>query len=140
MAIRATGGSNFAARVRKRAREVPKSANQIVKTVALAINNKVILATPVDTGRARGSWFASINSPYSGQLPEGQHGMGGQRIAGNAALINRMSGEQDIYITNNVRYMQFLNAGSSRQAPANFIAKAIAAGIRSVRGMKLLQP
>ena len=58
----------------------------------------VKLATPVDTGRARNSWS---NTPD---------------------FIGEDSNEHDIFeVTNSAPYIEYLNGGSSRQAPAMFI-------------------
>jgi HK97 gp10 family phage protein len=130
--------NSFASRIRRYAVNIEANSSAIVKKAAIEISNAVIQATPVDTGRARGSWFANIGGPSNDKLPEGQHGKGGQRMSANAGLISRAKDPTAIHITNNLQYMKYLNAGSSRQAPANFVGKAISAGIAAVKGASLL--
>jgi hypothetical protein len=101
-----------------------------------AILQTVILATPVDTGRARGGWQVGLGSSPRAQTGRLDRGGGAAIAAGRATLAGRRS-EQTVFITNNVNYVVFLNQGSSAQAPANFVAKATRAGIRSLANAKL---
>ena len=68
--------------------------------------------TPVDSGRARGSWFISKTQsfrdgdatnafPVLGPIPTNQI--------------------ETLYITNGTPYIEDLNAGSSQQAPPRFV-------------------
>jgi len=45
-------------------------ATQIIKKVAFDMFRKVILKTPVDTGRARGNWMIGINKVPIGSAPD----------------------------------------------------------------------
>jgi hypothetical protein len=95
--------------------------------VALTISTTVILATPVDTGRARGNWIANINEAYPAAVDRDDK-TGGETIAANTQII--VSAEniidlKEIHITNNLPYIQRLNEGHSQQAPAGFIEKAV---------------
>lgn len=103
------------------------------------------METPVDTGRARSNWIVSLGSPVRDERPpffEGSKGSTGAQNAqvaiqeGSDTIQGRQLG-QDIWISNNVKYIGKLNEGSSAQAPAGFveaaIRRAVDAGIRAVR-------
>jgi len=54
---------SFGKDIAKFNKKVDKVATNIFRGTALGLFGKVILRTPVDTGRLRGNWFASINRP-----------------------------------------------------------------------------
>jgi hypothetical protein len=137
----------FARRMYIRAEQVGDSAQRIVRKTALAIDQTVVLATPVDTGRARSNWMVSLGSPARSVIPPYAPGskLGvGETANAQAALaqgketIDRRT-DQDIYISNNVHYIGKLNQGSSAQAPEMFVERAIAAGVHAITGEKLLK-
>lgn len=113
-----------------------------VKRTALAIDQVLVLATPVDQGRARSNWRVSVSSPLEGVIdpyaPGDGLGVGETENArealaqGREAIGARRPGES-IFITNNLDYIVFLNDGSSAQAPAGFVEAAIEAGRRVAR-------
>lgn len=81
-------------------------------------------ATPIDTGRAAASWTASLNGPDTRIQPP-EFAAGGRQQAleearRNVNLDQFIIGDT-LHISNSIPYMVFLNAGSSRQAPRNFI-------------------
>lgn len=83
--------------------------------------------TPVDTGWARANWAPNIGAPLAqtiGSRPK--RGGSGIAPANPVGILGYSLGQGPIYITNNVPYIQQLNAGSSKQAPAGFIQTAIA--------------
>lgn len=94
--------------------------------------------TPVDTGFARANWVPHIGrerSDASGYLPKGSTREDRERFAkdaeatseaGAAAIATGYKIEMGpIFISNNVPYIGMLNFGSSRQAPAGFVERAI---------------
>lgn len=137
----------FARRIRVIADRVEVEVDRIVKEAALAIDQTVVLATPVDTGRARSNWVVSTGGPVSGTREAYAPGTGlgrgeganaaGALSQGRKAIASRSRGS-DIYIQNNLPYIGRLNEGSSAQAPANFVAKAVAVGVKAVRSRKVL--
>lgn len=129
--------ATFARRMVQLGKRVEKRSNLAVIRTATVVNQAVVLATPVDKGQARGGWQAGIASP-----PPGTDGAldkeGSATIAQNNATIKRRRRGQDVFISNNVGHIGPLNAGSSSQAPANFIEKAVAEGVAAVRNFKVL--
>ena len=121
--------NEFAKRLGAIGTNVAENADKLVRKVAMTIDRTVVMATPVDTGRARANWIASLNAPTSATTtsvsPSGAEAM--EQAAG---VIAGYDGDNDaeIHITNNLPYIGPLNEGYSRQAPANFVSIAVRAG------------
>lgn len=119
-----------------------------MRRVALAADQGVVMATPVDTGRARSNWIVALGTPPSQVINAYSPGDGGSSASANTqaaldqgeAVIRDYSGEgaQEIHITNNLPYIQGLNDGNSAQAPANFVQKAVIEAIQVIQGGGIL--
>lgn len=87
------------------------------RKIALDVLAGVVLATPVDTGRARGNWQVTINKAPSGSLLSGKSSgrssdkKGQRTIQKGAGRIERLRTYGRIYISNNVPYIRILNDG-----------------------------
>ena len=133
----------FSGRIRIMGKRIEENADALVRRTALAVDGAVVMATPVDTGRARSNWQVSIgeNAP-SGVRPafapgeerstEGENTR--QAIDEGKAVINTYNGQGTIHITNNLSYIGRLNDGHSAQAPAGFVEKAVLVGVAAVQG------
>lgn len=139
------GLGDFDRRMRARGRQLRVGVDKIVRTVAIVADRELVLATPVDTGRARSNWVVSLGSPA--ELPieayvpgsKGSTSGANSQAATNQAQeeINRRQTEQDVYISNNVDYIEHLNNGSSAQAPAGFVQAAIKRAVDAVRNLRV---
>ena len=89
-----------------------KAATNIFRGTALSLFGKVIQATPVDTGRLRGNWFASINR--ASKQVDGS-AMGYEGVVFKAKLGD------SIYLVNNLPYAKVIEDGSSQQAPQGMV-------------------
>lgn len=96
---------------------------KVMKAATVEFYRQVIIATPVDTGRARNGWNITIGTPSSIVPPEGKYNMPNIQDHGLSTIIS-VTPDQVIYITNRVFYIEKLNKGSSRQAPARFVELA----------------
>lgn len=94
---------------------------QLMKAASIEFFRQVIIATPVDTGRARYSWYITINTPSKIVPPEGEYKL--PDIASHSN-IGYFTVKDKLFITNNVPYITALNNGSSKQAPARFVENA----------------
>jgi hypothetical protein len=107
--------------------------SQYVRRFTLGFLRRVVLASPVDTGRFRGNWQVDIGSMEG---PKGETGRedrsGGQTIASGLAEIAGHRAFEPVVIVNNVPYAARLNDGWSRQAPAGFVEAAIDAELNLV--------
>ena len=130
--------ANFSNRISRVGEDVEDGADRVVRQAAVAVNQTVTLATPVDTGRARANWQVGIGAPVL-EATEDTDKNGGPTINRNNAKIALRQERQTIYISNNVRYISRLNAGHSAQAPAGFVEEAVAVGVSEVVGARLLR-
>ncbi len=136
----------FATKMIARADKIVKNLNKTTRKAALAADQAVVLATPVDTSRARSNWITSLGSPVTSSINPYSPGKGGATgEASGQAAINQAAGVisqrtigQDIYITNNLPYIQKLNEGSSAQAPAGFVQASVAAGISVIKNARIV--
>ena len=121
---------DFGKRMIERAKQFEIGMDRAVKKVALAVDQTVVLATPVDTGRARSNWVIGLKTPSrrkvdpyapGSNLGTGESANASASIGVARAKINARKPGDDIYISNNLEYIMELNNGSSRQAPRNFI-------------------
>lgn len=141
MATRSSLGA-FGKAMRARGDKIPDRADQIVREVALAADRTVVLATPVDTGRARANWQASLGQPASGtvNVAPGKRASAGAATAQAEGVIAGYKGgpSSAIFLTNNLPYIVPLNNGHSKQAPAGFVERAVAAVQRAARRARLI--
>jgi hypothetical protein len=144
--------TNFIRRIKLRADNLPREVGKVVRLAALAIDQTIVMATPVDTGRARSNWLVSLSTPREDMIeayapiPK-MVSTPGSRLReranaqaalnqGQAQIAARQPGEA-IFISNNLPYIQRLNDGYSAQAPAAFVAASIDAAVAAVAGAKI---
>lgn len=107
-------------------RAIKRATGVMSAAVALRVLNRLIQATPKDTGFAKACWIASVGIPSKST--------GGNKQSVDTTLQNASKDrlrfyeiEQGvIYITNNTDYIHLLNGGSSTKAPPGFIETALA--------------
>ena len=85
----------------------------------------LILKTPVDTGRARANWVFGYGAPNT-QTGE-QVDKGGATTIGNIqAEVQSVKSGSVCYVTNSLPYIDRLEHGWSKQAPAGMIRTTFA--------------
>lgn len=138
----------FSHRIRAIANGVDRNANVMMRKTVITVASAVALRTPVDTGRARANWQTQIGAAATGLVnayPKGKEGSTGAASAGVAVsqAVQTMAGYSKsgvaVYISNNLPYIDLLNKGSSKQAPAGFIQAAIMAGQRAIAKSRLVK-
>jgi hypothetical protein len=111
---------SFGADLRRFSAKTEKKMEQAARKIALDAFSEVILKTPVDTGRARGNWQVAIGSVPSGTVEiddkEGTATIGAVQAQGMGLKIGDV-----IYLANNLPYIERLEEGSSKQAPAGMV-------------------
>lgn len=98
-----------------------------MRKIAIEVFRRIILGTPVRSGRARGNWQASISSPKLTAI-DALDKTGQVTISRMRSEVSSWNPEDELpaFITNNLPYIQRLNEGWSKQAPAHFIEQVIA--------------
>ncbi len=115
----------FVRNIKALARRIEVNVDKHVIETATLLSNIIILETPVDTGRARNNWFLTPSSPTRETTTDTDK-TGAGRITSNRFAAEASPLGAPIYLSNNLPYIGFLNEGSSAQAPAMFVEKAIA--------------
>lgn len=142
-----SGLRDFARRIQRRAKRVDDQVNSAIKETALVADRELVIGTPVDTGRARSNWQLSVGHSLGAEIGPYVPGRKGSSAAENAAaaiaqaqgaVSSRKSG-QDIFITNNVGYIEKLNDGWSAQAPAGFVQTAVEAARSYIRNRRIVR-
>ena|ERR1035437_484490 len=134
-------------------------AKQTVKDAALSIMSDLVQVTPVDVGTALSNWQLTLDTPAEHVLTAYEPALRGRNVKGvwthrvdpaltaqanvaptldaaKVVLAERQKG-QLVFITNNLPYIRKLNDGSSDQAPAGFVDRAVILGNQVVQAAKL---
>jgi len=98
---------------------VPQRVDMVQRTLGFDLFNRVTLATPVDTGWARGSWHLTRDTVDLSIPPEPKKGE--TLPLPTADLKPSLALPSTIYVSNNIPYIDALNNGHSPQAPAGFV-------------------
>lgn len=98
-----------------------KEQEKILRSRALQALADVKLTTPVDTGRARNSWYIGYTEKYVDD------------VIGTATILVEKDKPTTIIVTNGTTYIQLLNDGSSQQAPTRFIEAAFSRYFKNVK-------
>lgn len=121
------------------------NANNAVRGISAAIHEECVLATPVDTGKARSNWVVTLGTPFIGELnpySPGSHLGIGERANAEAAIQQGRNilgarqpseGEAPVFITNNVDYLDKIRSPQIAFQPmSSVIETAILSGISRV--------
>ncbi len=119
-----TGGAAFQAIVKKFGVDALDKVDKVRRASVLELFKLVILATPVDTGRLRGNWQTTINSPATG-VRDKDDPTGGISVA--EALANLGSLLDVVWMVNNLPYAERVEYdGWSKQAPEGMVRTHVA--------------
>ena len=131
-----------------RGKSVASVVDKLVRKAALAADQGAVLATPVDTGRARASWIVTIGSASgdtTAPVESGERKSGAREAANTQAALDQANitvatrpRGASIFIANNVEYIKHLNDGTSQQAPHGMIQAGVKAAEAAVRGSRIL--
>ena len=105
-----------------------EDAHQMVNLIGLTAVRGVVLKSPVDTGRFKGNWNASIGD-MDLHTTEAVDGSGGATIARAEGALRAYSTLENfpvINITNNLPYSVKLEEGHSGQAPNGMVGPTVA--------------
>jgi len=98
-----------------------KDADKFTKRITGEMLQQVVVATPVDTGQARGNWRVSVGV-LDKKTDQTQDRSGQGSISKGIATIQSGGGiGKVVYISNSLNYIKKLNDGWSMQAPKNFM-------------------
>lgn len=99
-------------------------ADKVRRASVLELFKLVIMATPVDTGRLRGNWQTTINSPAGAAITRDDTS---GAVALAEAMANLGSLADVVWFSNNLPYAERIEyEGWSRQAPEGMVRRHIA--------------
>ncbi len=90
--------------------------DMVVRKIALSTYTSITKKTPVDTGRARANWNISLDSPNRSVTTS---------TSGKTPSLPSKVKDRDIWIANNLPYIESLENGSSKQAPNGMVALSV---------------
>lgn len=121
-----------------RAREIESALRQTVERFVAVISSNVtanlIEDTPRDTGWAAANWVPNLGSATDSPVgsPQAVSAAGAAQQQGLAKVVGYRLPDGDVFISNNVPYIQKLNDGHSAQAPAGFVQAGIARALSAL--------
>ena len=136
----------FSVRIRDIGKQLPQRVSTLRRKTALVVDRELVMSTAVDTGRARSNWVVQVGQPSREELPPYVPGESGSSSTANAqgaisqarAELSLDPGDKDIYISNNLPYIQRLNTGWSAQSPAGFVQRAVQLGLQWLRRQRII--
>jgi hypothetical protein len=112
--------------------DVPKKIQEIHQKVAMEALKSLVMKTRVKTGRARGNWqVENDNRPTTATMDTDPNGSG--TIQKGSGVIAEARPFSVTYITNNVRYIVFLEDGRGSFAGDHMMARTIEEAKRMFR-------
>lgn len=117
--------ADFSGWIAEENRELEKLVGTLSRRLSSDILSRLVLASPVDTGRFRGNWQMDVGRFIDDELAI-EDKSGAITISRELAKLRGSSSPFTIVtIQNNLPYAERLNDGHSRQAPAGFVETAI---------------
>lgn len=116
---------SFESDMNKIRRKYEKGLHNATVATLLAITNEVIHGTPVDTGRARGNWQATIGNPAEGAVSSLD--IDGGKTYRAAVPIAKESAGNIYCLTNNVPYIGRLEfePGFNKKTETGWVRKSV---------------
>jgi hypothetical protein len=116
----------FALQLAEFAKKAGANADLVVQKVAIDLLGRVVMRSPVDTGRFRANWAVTVGAPSTGTTEATDKSGNGAVEAGSRVLASFQVGPS-IFITNNLPYGPRLEyEGWSKQAPAGMVRVSVA--------------
>ncbi len=112
---------SFAQRLQQFRDQTLEDMTEVFQRVMIKVGTSIIRLSPVDTGRFRGNWQFTVDTPASASLdnydPDGH-----ETIAKLVADVQHLSYGQTAYLVNNLIYAISLEYGHSQaQAPNGMV-------------------
>lgn len=137
---RSTSFGEFSRRMAIRAQQVATGTERTIRQAAIAADTAIVTATPVDTGRAKGNWLASVGQTPVVETTEDTDPGGQMTLNQNQRTIEGWRlGQGAIFIANGLPYIQELENGSSQQAPNGMTQSGLDAARAQLKKSSLLR-
>lgn len=104
------------------AEKAGENAEAVIRKVTLDVFKAVVLKSPVDTGRFRANWNASLGTPDYSFTDSVQRNRG----LAEAVRASTLPLGDTVYLSNGLPYARRLEDGYSQQAPVGMIRTTVA--------------
>lgn len=136
---RSTSFGQFSRRMAIRAEEVKSNTEKTVRRAAIAADTAIVTSTPVNLGRAKGNWNASVGTADTSTQDDSLDPSGQMTLNRNQGIIEGWRlGQGAIFIANGLPYILPLENGSSTQAPNGMTQGGLAAARAQLKKSRLL--
>lgn len=110
--------------------ELTEFTAQEIRRLGIIADQRIVQASPFDTGLFKNNWLMSIGSPSTEVLAE-EDPSGSKAInrAREVVMSYPMDSLPDLWLVNNLPYAARLNDGWSQQAPSKFVETEIAQAV-----------
>ena len=116
---------SFNSQIDKFIKKSKRNPDQVVKAAFVELSNRIIMRTPIKSGRARGNWFAAVGSPDFST--SNSTGAAASMARVTSAVSAGLSGRDfTLYLTNSLPYVYGLEYyGRSAQAPEGMVRVSV---------------
>lgn len=116
-----TGNNTFSIDLARFAKRANVEMKLVVQKISMEAFKRIILRTPVDTGRARANWGCTIGSPRTPVQLDSTDKPGGPTTAAMMAEVQKFNGDGRLFMVNNLPYIHELENGSSKKSPQGMV-------------------
>lgn len=137
----------FIRRIRLYAEKAGQIGDAATKAASKEVLFHLVRDTPVDTGKAISNWQVGIGDAPTEEIEAyvpGDYGSTAtpNRAAALSAGLRQIRGYKSgegkaVHIVNNLKYIDSLNKGHSKQAPSDFVQMAVLAGRKAVQNVRV---
>jgi allantoicase len=113
---------DFSLKLNKQVLDTNEKIEDAIQVIAMDSLRGVVQKSPVDTGRFRGNWIVSVDSPNLTETQQTDVNGSATINKGMAAIEAFDINNSRIYIQNNLPYGNRLENGWSKQAPNGMVA------------------
>lgn len=111
----------FDKELKKASNKIKDAIEKTLRATAVDMFSKIILRTPVDTGRLRGNWQASVQNPILSELDTTSK-TGNETIATGKTNINTYKlDDKSIWFSNNLPYAVVIEDGGVNRRPYGMV-------------------
>lgn len=108
--------------LKKWAKKTQVDIEDVLKESSIFIFSRVILMSPVDTGRFRANWISSVGQPMSGVISDATDKSGSITISTMTGVVEKFQiSDKSLHLVNSLPYAVRLEYGWSKQAPAGMV-------------------
>lgn len=114
--------TRFSLSLAKFAEKTGAKIDLVARKVAIEMLTRIVMRSPVDTGRFRANWTVSIGTRRYGFTTEDVDPSGRNTILEGVKVLTGYKAGPIIFLTNGLPYGRRLEDGWSQQAPSGFVA------------------